>query len=110
MPPTAKLASYHGMQYVALHRDLGWAELAPCGVWRLPLFEFASKVHAELAVVVWTKPSINTVGSCCQLATPTLEKCICLFVTPERVRLIIRLFQYVFFSQNNIFLSQQISQ
>jgi len=44
--------------YAALHRDLGCAELAPRGVWRRPLFEFASKVHAA-AAVSWPHPHLT---------------------------------------------------
>ena len=63
-------ASYHGNMacstrvppvrflYAALHRDLGCAELAPRGVWRRPLFEFASKVHAA-AAVSWPHPHLT---------------------------------------------------
>jgi len=67
MPLTTKLAgmtcsttSTVSVQYmyVALHRDLGWAELAPRGVWCRPLFEFASKVHAA-AAVSWPQPHLT---------------------------------------------------
>ena len=54
----AKLATMACSTRVPPVRFLGCAELAPRGVWRRPLFEFASKVHAA-AAVSWPHPHLT---------------------------------------------------